>query len=90
MHVCDAPLPVLMCSCELVMSGDLHLLCIFLAGTGDPFVPANPMGMGLGQNLIPSWVVGFLTGKTCTRGHGFGLAKPSEFVPVAIPSQQQP
>jgi hypothetical protein len=84
MHVRGAPLPVLMCSCELVMSGDL--LCIFLAGTGDPFVPANPMGMGLGQLLNPSRVVGFFTGKTCTRGHGFRLAKPSGFVPVAIPT----
>jgi hypothetical protein len=44
------------------------------------------MGMGLGQILNPSRVMGFLTGKTCTRGHGFGLAKPSGFVPVAIPS----
>jgi hypothetical protein len=75
--------PVLMCSCELVMSGDL--LCIFLASTGDPFVPANPMGMGLGQILNPSRVVSFFTGKTCTRGHGFGFAKPSGFVHVAIP-----
>ena len=30
--------------------------------------------------------MGFLTGGFCLRGHGFGIAKPIGFVPVANPS----
>lgn len=54
-------------------------------GTGDPWVPANPMVMGLGHILNPSWVIGFLTDGFYVCGHGFGMAKPNRFVPVAIP-----
>jgi hypothetical protein len=37
---------------------------------GNPWVPANPMGTGLGIDIF--------------HGYGFGTAKPSGFVPVAI------
>jgi hypothetical protein len=46
--------------------------------------PVTRTGMGLGKNLDPSRVVGFLTGEIFSHGHGFGMAKPSGFVPVAI------
>ena len=58
--------------------------------TGDPWVPANPMGTGLGTKLNPWWVVGFLTGLYCIRGHEFGQAKPSGFRPVSIPNPTYP
>jgi hypothetical protein len=68
-----------------VVSGCLFIL---LTGTGDPLAPANPTGMGLGQILNPSWVMGLLTSIVYIRGHGFGMAKPSGFVPVAIPRRE--
>jgi hypothetical protein len=43
------------------------------------------MGMGLGQILNPSRVMGFFVGNIYIRGHGFGMAKPSGFKPIAIP-----
>jgi hypothetical protein len=43
------------------------------------------MGMGLGQILNPSRVMGFFVGKIYIRGHGFEMAKPSGFKPIAIP-----
>jgi hypothetical protein len=67
-----------------------HIICgwllILLMGTGDPLMPANPLGMGLGQILDPSRVVGLFAGIIYIRGHGFGMAKPSGFEPIAIPS----
>jgi hypothetical protein len=56
------------------------------AGMGDPQKPANPLGMGLGQILNPSRVMGFFVGKIYICGHGFGTAIPSGFKPIAIPS----
>jgi hypothetical protein len=47
-------------------------------GTHDPIV------MGLGTKLNPSWVMSFLAGKFYVHRHGFGLTKPSGFIPVAI------
>jgi hypothetical protein len=44
------------------------------------------MDMGLGQILNPSRVMGFFVGKIYIRGHGFGMAKPSGFKPIAIPN----
>jgi hypothetical protein len=55
-------------------------------GTSDPLIPANPLGMGLGQIADPSRVVGLFTGIIYIPGHGFGMAKPSGFEPIAIPS----
>jgi hypothetical protein len=46
--------------------------------------PVTREGMGLGKSLDPSRVVGFLAGKLYSHGHGFGMAKPSGFAPVAI------
>jgi hypothetical protein len=67
-----------------------HIICgwllILLMDTGDPLMPANPLGMGLGQILDPSRVVGLFAGIIYIRGHGFGMAKPSGFEPIAIPS----
>ncbi|KAF8714914.1 hypothetical protein HU200_027450 [Digitaria exilis] len=54
--------------------------------TCTPHLPVNPMGMGLGQILNPSRVMGFLTGMSHPCEHGPGMAKPSGFVPVAIPT----
>jgi hypothetical protein len=42
------------------------------------------MAMGLGRKLNPSCVMGFLMGGFCICDHGFGMAKPSGFVPIAI------
>jgi hypothetical protein len=53
-------------------------------GTGDPLMPANPLGMGLDQILDPSRVVGLFTGIIYIHGYGFGMAKPSGFEPIAI------
>jgi hypothetical protein len=61
-------------------------LLILLIGTGDPLMPANPLGMGLGQILDPSRVVVLFAGIIYIRGHGFGMAKPSGFQPIAIPT----
>lgn len=58
-------------------------LRMFLTGMGNLLV-ANPTGMGLGKNLNPTWVMGFLMGTIYTHGYGFGLAKPSRFVSIAI------
>jgi hypothetical protein len=61
-----------------------HIICgwllILLVGTG------NPLGMGLGQILDPSRVVGLFADIIYIRGHGFGMAKPSGFEPIAIPT----
>jgi len=54
-------------------------------GTGNPWVPVNPTGTGLGKKLNPWRVMGFLTGGFCIRGHGFGQSKPNGFVLVANP-----
>jgi hypothetical protein len=66
-----------------------HIICgwllILLMGTGDPLMPANPLGMDLGQILDPSRGVGLFVGIIYIRGHGFGMAKPSGFEPIAIP-----
>jgi hypothetical protein len=48
------------------------------------------MGMGLGTKLNQSQVMGFLMGGFCMRGHGFGMGKPSGFVPVAISNMVKP
>ena len=71
-------------NCEHIYTYMLNFL-FDLAPTGNPWVPVNPMGMGLGTKLNPSWVMGFLMGGFCIRGHGFGMAKPSRVVHVAIP-----
>jgi hypothetical protein len=67
-----------------------HIICgwllILLIGTGDPLMPANPLGMGLGQILDPSRVVVLFAGIIYIRGHEFGMAKPSGFQPIAIPT----
>jgi hypothetical protein len=63
-------------------------LLILLMGTGDPLMPANPLGMGLDQILDPSRVVGLFAGIISIRGHGFGMAKPNGFEPIAIPMHE--
>jgi hypothetical protein len=67
-----------------------HIICgwllILLMGTGDPLMPANPLGMGLGQIVDPSRVVDLFAGIIYIRRHEFGMAKPSGFEPIAIPS----
>jgi hypothetical protein len=67
-----------------------HIICgwllLLLMGTGDPLMPANPLGMGSGQILDPSRVVGLFAGIIYIHGHGFGMAKPSGFEPIAIHS----
>jgi hypothetical protein len=65
-------------------------LLILLMGTGDPLIPANPLGMGLGQILDPSRVMGLIAGIIYIRGQGFGMAKPSGFEPIAIPNWASP
>jgi hypothetical protein len=74
------------CANDHIISG---WLLILLMGTGDPLMPANPLGMGLGQILDPSRVVGLFAGIIYIRGHGFGMAKPSGFEPIAIPIRKQ-
>jgi hypothetical protein len=59
-------------------------------GTGDPLMLANPLGMGLGQILDPSRVVGLFAGIIYIRGHGSGMTKPSGFEPIAIPTYKAP
>ena len=44
----------------------------------------QPDGYGFGQNLKPVMGTGFLMGIDIFHGYGFGTAKPSGFVPVAI------
>ena len=44
----------------------------------------KPDGYGFGQNLKPVTGTGFLMGIDIFHGYGFGTAKPSGFVPVAI------
>jgi hypothetical protein len=44
----------------------------------------KPDGYGFGQNLKPVMGMGFLMGIDIFYGYGFGTAKPSGFVPVAI------
>jgi hypothetical protein len=44
----------------------------------------KPDGYGFGQNLKPVMGMGFLMGIDIFHGYGFGTAKPSGFVPVAI------
>jgi hypothetical protein len=56
---------------------------------GNPMGTRDPMGTGLGTKLNPSWVMGFLAGKFYVHGHGFGLTKPSGFVPIAISQVHQ-
>ena len=63
----------------LLHSAVEHLL--FLSGTGDP--PVTRAGTGLGK-------ISFLMDGFYVRRHGFGLAKSSGFVPVAIPNPQFP
>jgi hypothetical protein len=46
------------------------------------------VGMGLGQILDPSRVVGLFAGIIYIRGHGFGMVKPSGFEPIAIPTRR--
>jgi hypothetical protein len=53
---------------------------------GNLCVLATPMGTGLGKISNPSWVRVFLMGIDIFYGYGFGTAKPSGFVPVAISS----
>jgi hypothetical protein len=53
---------------------------------GNPWVPANPMGTGLGK--ISNLGTGFLMGVNIFHGYGFGIAKPGGFVPVAISSRK--
>jgi hypothetical protein len=55
---------------------------------GNPWVPANSMSTGLGKISNPSWVWVFLMGIDIFHGYGFGTAKPSGFVPVAISSSK--
>jgi hypothetical protein len=54
--------------------------------TGDPWVPANPMGTGMDKILNVSWVWIFLMGLNIFHGLGFGTAKSSGFRPFAIPT----
>jgi hypothetical protein len=54
-----------------------NLFWFDLATLGHPWVPINPMGMGLGTKWNPSEVMGFLMGGFCIREHRFGMAKPS-------------
>jgi hypothetical protein len=51
---------------------------------GNPWVPANLMGMGLSKISNPSLVQVFLMGIDIFHGYGFEMAKSSGFVPVAI------
>ena len=44
----------------------------------------KPDGYGFGQNFKPVMGTGFLMGVNIFHGYGFGTAKPSGFVPVAI------
>jgi hypothetical protein len=44
----------------------------------------KPDGYGFGQNLKPVMGMSFLMGIDIFHGYGFGTAKPSGFVPVAI------
>ena len=55
--------------------------------TGDPWVPANPMGLGLGKNSKPVMGMGFLMGSNIFHGFGFGVAKLDGFILVAIPNR---
>jgi hypothetical protein len=55
-----------------------------IKSAGNPWLPANTMGTGLDKILNPSWVRVFLMGIDIFHGYGFGMAKPSEFVLVAI------
>jgi hypothetical protein len=52
----------------------------------------KPDGYGFGQNFKPVMGTGFLMGVNIFHGYGFGIAKPSGFVPVAIsnPSLDRP
>jgi hypothetical protein len=56
-----------------------HIICgwllILLMGTGDPLMPANPLGMGLDQILDPSRVVGLFAGM------GLGWQNPAGLNP---------
>ena len=65
---------------------DDHLMtcCDGLTGTGNPLNIRDPMGMGLDTKLNPWQVMDFLVGIFYINGHEFGMAKPSEFVPVAM------
>jgi len=55
-----------------------------VTSTDNPLNTRDPMGMGLGTKSNPWRVMGFLVGIFYINGHGFGMAKPSGFVPVAI------
>jgi hypothetical protein len=44
----------------------------------------KPDGYGFGQNLKPVMGMSFLMGIDIFHGYGFGTAKPSGFVAVAI------
>ena len=75
----------------LIMRKNYIVMC---RPMGDPWVPANPMGLGLGKILNPSrvWVVtgmGFLMSSNIFHGFGFGTAKPDGFRPVAIPTHRK-
>jgi hypothetical protein len=50
----------------------------------------KPDGYGFGQNLKPVMGMGFLMGIDIFHGYGFGTAKPSGFVPVAISNSGHP
>jgi hypothetical protein len=49
---------VFLLNCEHI-NAYISFLSFDLASTGDPWVPVNPMGMGLDTKLNPSWVMSF-------------------------------
>ena len=55
--------------------------------TGDPWVSANPMGLGMGLgkilNFLRVWV--FLMGSNIFHRFGFGMVKFDKFRHVVIP-----
>ena len=54
---------------------------------GDPWVPGNSMGLGLGKNSKRVMGMGFLMGSNIFHGFGFGVAKLDGFILVAIPNR---
>jgi hypothetical protein len=53
-------------------------------GMGTPMGTRDPNGHGFGHKMKPVMGHGFLVGRFYVRRHGFGWAKPSGFVPIAI------
>jgi hypothetical protein len=68
-------------NCEHI-NAYISFLSFDLASTGDPWVPVNPMGMGLDTKLNPSWVMSFLMGGFVFVGVGLGWQNPVGLCPL--------